>query len=255
MRKTRGMVLAMVIAFLCGPWTVAAGPVPPCASASGPPEPAYGPPGEPPRVGVWSSVSLSFGGDCPDILNGPAGSVVALSGQFRHEGTIEDLAARAGAVSAVEGVRYWSVSSGDWRPLVTLSRALEGPGSTRTRPDFNAAEVLGGRKLYLAQRDGRSHGLNVYSMTALAPDRDRLVLTTVNETGIRFLVATLFEPRSLISVVTVTRLGGDMWGYYGLLVAKDGAGRGREASLVNRAAAFQRYLTGQSSDGAPPLAP
>src|SRR6056297_2044354 len=164
-------------------------------------------------------------------------------------------AARAGAVSAVEGVRYWSVSSGDWRPLVTLSRALEGPGSTRTRPDFNAAEVLGGRKLYLAQRDGRSHGLNVYSMTALAPDRDRLVLTTVNETGIRFLVATLFEPRSLISVVTVTRLGGDMWGYYGLLVAKDGAGRGREASLVNRAAAFQRYLTGQSSDGAPPLAP
>jgi len=255
MRKSRGMAVAVAIACLLGPAPAAAGPLPPCATAAGTPEPAYGALGEAPYVGVWSGVVLGFGGDCPEILNGPAGSVVAISGQFRHDGTLDDLVARAGAVSAIEGVRYWSVSAGDWRPLVTLSRALESPGSTQTRSDFSAAEVLAGRTLYLAQRDGRSHGLNVYSMTAHARDRDRLTLTTVNETGIRFLVATLFEPRSLISVVTVTRLDGDRWGYYGLLVAKNGAGRGREASLVNRAAAFQRYLTGQPSDGAPPLAP
>jgi hypothetical protein len=255
MRKSRGMALAMAIACLFGPAAASAGPLPPCATAAGTPEPTYGALGETPNVGVWSGLVLGFAGDCPEILNGPAGSVVAISGEFRHDGTLEDLAERAGSVSAIEGVRYWSVSAGDWRPLVTLSRALEDPGSEQTRPDFSATEVLGGRTLYLAQRDGRSHGLNVYSMTAHTRGREQLTLTTVNETGIRFLVATLFEPRSLVSVVTVTRLGGDRWGYYGLLVAKNGAGRGREASLVNRAAAFQRYLTGQPSDGAPPLAP
>ena len=195
MRKSRGMAVAVAIACLLGPAPAAAGPLPPCATAAGTPEPAYGALGEAPYVGVWSGVVLGFGGDCPEILNGPAGSVVAISGQFRHDGTLDDLVRarrcslghRGGALLVGLGGRLAAA-----RHPVAGSREPPGPrkpGRISARP-----RSLPGARLYLAQRDGRSHGLNVYSMTAHARDRDRLTLTTVNETGIRFLVATLFEP-------------------------------------------------------------
>ena len=59
----------------------------------------------------------------------------------------------------------------------------------------------------------------------------------------------------LVSTVIFTRIRGHEWGHYALTVAREGSLTRREASLVNRAAAFQRFYSGGEPDGAPPLAP
>jgi hypothetical protein len=35
--------------------------------------------------------------------------IVALAGSFRHDGDVEDLLRRFGAISALTEIRYWSV--------------------------------------------------------------------------------------------------------------------------------------------------
>lgn len=256
--RRRGLIAAALVAILAigaVPARAVAGPVPACLGPDVDPVPAYAAPGAPPNVGVWRDVSLDFGGSCPEALNGPADLVVALSGRFRHDGTIEDLAARVGAVSSLEGLPYWSVTDGEWRPLISLSHAIDTPASTGPRPDYTAAEVLSGRTLYMAQRDTRSHGLTVYALQATAPAEGQLVVTITNQGPIRFLLATLFEPQALTSTAVFTRLRGDEWGYYGLMMAAENSVSGREASFINRAAAFARHFTGQRPDAQPPLAP
>ncbi|MFQ6550685.1 hypothetical protein AADZ90_022345 [Aestuariibius sp. 2305UL40-4] len=58
-------------------------------------------------MGTWKDVTLTLGGACPDMLDGPARLVVALSSQFIHDGTVEDLAARIGSVCSLEELKYW----------------------------------------------------------------------------------------------------------------------------------------------------
>lgn len=253
----RHLPIAVLTAFLLAasvPVAAPAEPVPPCLDRGTASFPAYAEPGAEPNVGVWRDVSLNFGGACPDVLDGPAALVVALSGQFRHDGGVEDLAARIGAVSALEGLPYWSVSDGRWRPLVSVSHAIDSPASTEPRPDYTAADVLSGRTLYMAQRDTRSHGLNVYALQAASPAEDLLLVTITNSTAIRFLVATVFEPQALVSTLVLTRISGDAWGYFGLMVVRESSLPIRAASFVNRAAALARFFTGQRPDAEPPLA-
>ncbi|MEL6643083.1 MAG: DUF6675 family protein [Pseudomonadota bacterium] len=231
----------------------AAQPAPPCAP--GAVSPAYAAADARPNVGVWRDLTLSFGGACPEVLDGPADLVVALSGQFSHGGTRHDLAARVGRISATEGLSYWSVTSGAWRTLISEASALSAPDTGARRGDFSAAEVLSGRPLYLMQRDTRSSGVNLYALQGRPLDGGGFMFWIVNLSDIRFLLARLFEPGGLISAHVFTPLRGDIWGYYSLTVAKDGITRGRAASFVNRAAAFERHFTGESRTGAAPLAP
>ncbi len=257
MLKTTVLAGLLTTALAVGvvPASAEADPVPPCLGPDFAPTPAYAPLGAQPSVSVWRNVSLDFGGACPGVLDGPASLVIALSGRFHNDGTLEALAARIGAVSTLEGLPYWSVSDRRWRPLISVSYAIESPALTEPRPDFTAADVLSGRTLYMAQRDTRSHGLNIYALEATSPSVDQLIVTTTNHTGIRFLLATLFEPQALVSTVVFTRIRGDQWGYFGLTVVREGVVRSREASFINRAAALQRFFTGQRPDAEPPLSP
>ncbi len=193
--------------------------------------------------------------DCLLTLDAPAPLAVALAGRFTHEGTLDELAARLGAVSTTVDLPYWSVTDEDWKPLVSEATALGSADASDARPDFDAAEVRSGDTLHFAQNDTRSWGDNVYRLRALETATDRLVVDTANLSAIRLGPVTLFGPEAVESVQFVERLDGSTWGYYGLAVIRDTAFEAREKSLINRQAALYRLLVGEAPDGAPPLAP
>jgi hypothetical protein len=65
--------------------------------------------------------------------------LVALAGRFSYRGGVDGLLARFGAISALAGIQYWSVTEGGWRTLITHATALDGPDATRPRADFTLA--------------------------------------------------------------------------------------------------------------------
>ena len=115
-------MLKLLRSHICGPvvalaFTAAAvaadpGPVPPCRPdkpISHPPFPALR---SQPTVALWRNIALAAG-DCFEVSNGPMDLVVVLSDRFRSAGGIEELAARVGAISAMKGMNYWSVTDGE----------------------------------------------------------------------------------------------------------------------------------------------
>ena len=162
-------------------------PRPPCAPGD-PPYPAYTAEGALPAVEVWQNVALP-NGDCFGALVGPMSTVAALSGRFRFAGTLDDLAARIGAVSETVGQLYWSTTDQTWRELISEAFALSEADTEFRRPDFTAEEVRSGAALYFA-----------------------------------------------------------------LAAVREGSVAGHTKSLVNRAAAFYRFLRGVPGDEGAPLA-
>lgn len=235
----------------------AAPPQAPCAPDATP-FPAYTDPGAPPAMMTWKSIELSGRPDCLGAVAGRMSAVVALAGSFHHaEGearTLDALAARIGAISETVGLVYWSTTDGRWRELVDAAWALDGPDAARRRDDFTAAEVRSGAPLYFAQGDTRSTGTNLYRMTALQAEADRLVVQIANERVISFLLIPLFEADGLVSLQVIQHRGGGLWTYYGLTAVREGSVEDHEKSLVNRAAAFYRFLRGIPGDADPPLA-
>lgn len=245
--------LAIAIAcMLFGAHALAEAP-PVCPAPSATPYPPYAAPGAPPRIAVWHDIDSRA--SCAGLFREPAVLAVALAGSFRHAGSLEDLAARIGAVSRTTGLRYWSMTDQNWRVLVAEAFALSGPEAETARPDFSAEEILGKRRLYFAQDDTRSTGLNVYAMTATRGGQDLLHFEIVNLTSIKLLFLTLFEAETLRSRHFIERAEGDLWRYYGLSTITRGAVAGHEKSFINRGAAFYRFLIGESPDRDPPLAP
>ncbi|GAB4376770.1 MAG: hypothetical protein Kow00114_40650 [Kiloniellaceae bacterium] len=232
-------------------------PEPPCA-AGAQPWPAYAPPDAPPAVMTWTDIQLAGRADCLGAVAGRMNVVAVLAGSFRHpagaDGTLDDLAARFGAVSATVRTLYWSTTDGRWRRLIDDASALQRPDTDARRGDFTAAELRSGQPLYVAQDDTRSTGTNLYRMTALLSGPEKLVVEIVNESTISFLLVPLFDPGGLVTLHVVEDLGGGLWGYYGLTAVRAGSVAGHEKSLVNRAAAFYRFLRGVPGDAAPPLA-
>lgn len=232
-------------------------PQPPCA-AGAEPWPAYAPPDAPPAVMTWTDIRLAGKPDCLGAVAGRTNVVAVLAGSFRHpagaDGTLDALAARFGAVSETAGELYWSTTDGRWRRLIDEAFALERPDTDARRGDFTAAELRRGEPLYFAQDDTRSTGTNLYRMTALHSGPDRLVVEIVNESTISFLLVPLFDSGGLVTLHVVEDLGGGLWGYYGLTAVREGSVEDHEKSLINRAAAFYRFLRGLPGDAAPPLA-
>ena len=183
--------------------------------------------------------------------------VVALAGRFRHDGELDELAARFGAVSAQAGLTYWSTTEQAWRPLISEAAALSAADPDARRPDFGADDVRSGETLYFTQNDTRSSGMNVYRLTALDPGTaasERMVIEVVNESAIGVVFVTFFDPEALLTLHVIERLEGDVWGYYSLTAIRAGSTAGNERSLINRAAAFYRFIRGLPGDAAPPLA-
>ena len=254
------LALVTLLLLLLGSTTTAgaeAGPRPPCRDS---PRPGYSDPGAPPVVEVWNE-ELPGAWDPPACTGWTArddGMIVALAGSFRHDGDVEDLLRRFGAISALTEIRYWSVTDKAWRPLVIEASALSAPDAEQRRADFGIADLVSGRDLFVAQSDNRSSGPVVYRMRLLEVRPERLVIQTENITSVRFWLLPLFEPGDVQAVYFLERLSPDVWGYYSLTSTGGDPQllrRGQEGSYINRAVALYRHFAGIPTDRDPPAAP
>jgi len=223
-------------------------PQPPCAGVK--PVPAYAAPGGPPNAHVWTSAELGswIPPACAGFTAKGEGVLVAVAGSFPFKGNAEALLQRFGAVSALKGLKYWSVTESGWRTLITSATALEGPDLDRPRPDFTLAEMRSGADLYFAQSENRAGGDVVYRMRVQDFGRDRFVVRIDNVSAVSRYLVTLFNPGDLASVHFLERRGPGVWGYYGLAWAGDSLVSRLavpQASYVNRAVALYRHFLGE----------
>jgi Family of unknown function (DUF6675) len=238
---------------LTGAGAAAPGPRPPCAGLA--PIPPYAAPGALPSIRVWTRADLGAPWKPPACTGWTAksdGVLVAVAGRFSYRGSTDDLLNRFGAVSAMAGLRYWSVTEGGWRTLITQATALKGPDATRPRADFTAAEMRRGADLYLAETDNRASGEVVYRMRVRDLRPDGFVVAIENVTPVSRFFVTLFDPGDLQSVHFLERKGPAAWAYYGLAWAGEGVTSRLavpQASYVNRALALYRHFTGTHGEG------
>ena len=231
--------------------TAEQGPQPPCADLA--PVPAYAAPGAPPNIRVWTRADLGAAWTPPACTGWAAkgdGVSVAVAGRFAYRGSAGDLLKRFGAISALTGLRYWSVTEGGWRTLITHATALEGPDARQPRPDFTIAEMRRGADLYFAEADNRASGEIVYRMRLNSFGPNGFVVAVENVSPVERFYLTLFAPGDLQSVHFLKRLGPQNWAYYGLAWAGEGLTSRLavpKASYVNRALALYRYFTGTSA--------
>lgn len=245
----RGL-LAIVVVLLSAGLASAAdkNPQPPCGT---PRVPGYAAVDAAPAVlvisgsdlGAWkppSCVGWSAQGD---------GVLVALSGRFAYKGSTDDLLKRFGAISTLKGLKYWSITDGGWRTLITSAKALEAPESGHSRPDFTLAEMKSGKDLYFAQQDNRTSEEVVYRMQVRDLSTNGFVVAVENVTPVRSYMLTLFDPGELLSVQFVERESPGVYGYYGLAFAGESLASSialPQASYVNRALALYGQLTGKA---------
>lgn len=229
--------------------------VPPCGRPPAPPYPAAG---QAPNADVWTEPDLKrLSWRPPGCLrwdNVRTRLVAALAGQFRSPRSLAQHAARLGEVSALPAVRYWSVTKVKWMPLVSDAGMLDGPEGEPI-PDPAPDDLKPGSVFHYfeAGRAGRTvHRLSVYERSA-----DRIVVATENVSPIRLTILTAFEPGALESVTFIDRRGSDLWGYYQMIRATEGASAlalGKDASYLNRLAALYRHIAGIPTDQEPPIA-
>jgi hypothetical protein len=232
------------------------GPQPPCGQEPVPPYPALD---RPPAVKFWSE--SDFGRDWrPPVCTGWAetgfSTLIATAARFRCTSGEEGLLRRIGAISELEGMRYWSTTHQQWRTLIVSAHALTGPAPRQLRQDFLPGEMTEGKLLYSEQTDNLS-GTAVYRMRIREASQDRLVFDVENVSVMRFSFVTLFHPGDVQSVYFLDRESDSVWRYYNISRTGRNASRmttGHESSSINRAVAFYRSLAGIPTDQEPPAA-
>lgn len=134
-------------------------PTPPCGTA---PVPPFASLGAQPAMAILRAEELDTNVWRPSSCTGWSAAsrsrvVVALAGLVHVAGGPETLLARAGAVSTLRTVRYWSTTDKMWRPLFLDAAALVGPAERgERRGDFRPSELQAGRTLYYWVNDSRS---------------------------------------------------------------------------------------------------
>jgi hypothetical protein len=249
--------LLAVLLFLPGLASAADGPNPPCGT---PPSPAYPAIGAPPVTAIWKAGDRDLRwtpAACMGWRDAKFKLLVALAGSLRGPRSADEMLARFGAVSALAGIRYWSVSDARWQTLIASTAALQGPSLDRRRRDFLPAEMKDGADLFFSQQDNRSSNDVVYRLRVREAASERLVIEMENVTAVRFFVVSLFAPGDLRSVYFLDRTGADGWNYYSLTRIGPGAfawAQDHENSYVNRAVALFRHIAGIPTDQEPPAA-
>ncbi len=232
------------------------GPSLPC---EGPPAPAYTEPGAPPAVRAWRGKAAQEWQPpaCSGLSSKGADILVAVAGSFKHDGEIDELLARLGAISAKTNVRYWSTTEKAWKPLVTDAFALSGPDPAQRRADFTAAQFVKGQSLHYAQSDNRSSGKTIYRDRVLSMGRESLVMSSENLTPVKMAMLTLFDAGDLQNAYFLARRGPGVWSFYSLTrtrMASSLMPLGGDGSYINRAVAFYRLVAGIPTDQEPPAA-
>lgn len=224
--------------------------IPNCPMATHEPYPLFGNVDQEPNVAAWKDLD-ALPDNCHVELQRSATLTVALAARFTYTGAVDELATRLGAISAMKGLPYWSVTDEDWRVLVSDAFALDSEDEHSARADFTGQEILTGQSLYFAQNDTRSWGLNIYRVRAISSATDHLVFESNNVSPIRLGPITLFQPYDLHSVLFLERLDDATWTYFSLTVVKNSFLAARENSLINRQLAFYRFLAGQPAGREP----
>ena len=262
MTPLHALALALAFAFALGglfaPPARAAddGPRLPCAAQ---PQPGYTEPGQPPAVQAWRGKAARdwVPPECTGWTPSAADILVAVAGSFRHDGDIDVLLARIGAISAKSNVRYWSTTEKAWKPLVTEAFALSGPDASLRRADFGAAQFAKGQALFYAQSDNRSSGKTVYRERVIAADRERLAMSCENLTPVKMMLITLFDVGDMQTAYFLERRAPGVWSFYSLTRTRMASSLmpiGGDASYINRAVAFYRLVAAIPTDQEPPAA-
>ena len=176
--------------------------------------------------------------------------------RFHHASGVAGLLRRIGAISELEGVRYWSTTHQRWQTLITEAYAVTGPQGGQRRKDFTLDEMAQGQVRYFQQVDNVS-GKAIFRMHIAEATIDRLVVNVENVSTMRFLLVPLFRPGEMQTVYFLDRESEGVWRYYSLVRTGKNASSmttGHEASSINRAVAFYRHLVGLPTDQEPPAA-
>jgi len=232
-------------------------PQPPCGSATFPPYPGLE---NSPAVRSWDRAGS--GRDwkppaCTGWTDPGFTTLVVTVARFRHASGVEGLLRRIGAISGHAGMRYWSTSHKRWQTLIVDAYALSEAAGDRRRGDFSPGEMEEGRSLYFQQEDNLA-GKATYRMRIRSASPDRLVFDTENTGTMRYFLMTMFRPGGMQSITFLDRESQDVWRYYGITRTGRNANlvtAGYEASSINRAVAFYRYLAGIPTDREPPASP
>jgi hypothetical protein len=244
MQPVRLMAKVSVIYALCAMGATAE-PIAPCESMR--PSPAYAALDDAPVIQIWNLESLRVAWRppvCSDWSASSSGVLIAVAGRIRVSGGLEDILERFGAISALQGIQYWSVTDKAWRPLVKHATALTVADINKWRADFSAAELRAGHDLYYAQRDSRSSADVIYRLRVVDATASRVVISIQNVTPVRLYLLNLFKPGDLQTLYFLDHESADVWGYYGLAraAASKWLPSGHEASYVNRATAQFRFI-------------
>ncbi|HSW84756.1 MAG TPA: DUF6675 family protein [Usitatibacter sp.] len=234
---------ALATLFSLHAWAASdAQPMPPCDGAA--PAPAFSPAGDDPAMETWSSIDWP----APACLGWSASHyrfVIAVAGRVDAAGG-EELRRRLGAISAMKGLRYWSVTESATRVLIKDAAAVSGSDGAR-RDDFTAADIRTGAVLHFVEEDNRSSEPVTYRMRILESTADRIVADTENVTPVKAFV-TLFPPGTFRAAYVMTRIDERTWGLYAISAATDKASGmvslGKE-SYANRARALFGYFAGK----------
>jgi hypothetical protein len=253
-------LLAMAAAVLCCAVVhgaeMGAAPQPPCGGAT---FPAYPNAGDAPVVKTWDRSDLGRNWTPPACTGWTApgfSTLVVVAARFRSADGFPGLLRHFGAISELTGMRYWSTTRKRWQTLIVDAYALSAETGNRRRKDFSMDEMAEGRSLYFQQADNVS-GRAVYRMLVLTASPDRLVVETENVTTMRYLLLPVFPPGEMQSIYFLEREPDDVWRYYSISRTGRNASwltAGHEASSINRAVAFYRYLAGIPTDQEPPAA-
>ncbi len=212
-----------------------------------------------PAFKVWDRGSNSREWTPPGCLGWSEPGFVTLVttvARFRHSGGVNDLLARVGAISRFTGIRYWSTTRQRWTPLIVSASALAVPDGGQRRQDFSLAELAQGSTLYYQQSDNTS-GKATFQLRIVSVSPDRLIFESENITAMRYLLVPIFPPHQFQTVYFLERETPEVWRYYSVgRTGKDanGLAAGHDASTINRAMAFFRYLVGIPTDQEPPAA-
>jgi hypothetical protein len=232
------------------------GPQPPCGAESTPPYPDLE---HSPAFKVWDRSSIGREWMPPECLGWSApgfATLVTTVARFHYSGGMDKLLGRIGRISELTGIRYWSTTRQHWAPLIVSASALSGPEGAHHRQDFSLPELAQGSTLYYQQSDNTSGKAN-YQLRIVGISPDRLIFETENLTAMRYLLVPIFPPHEFQAVYFLERESPEVWRFYSIGRTGRGANglaAGHDASTINRARAFFRYLVGIPTDQEPPAA-
>jgi hypothetical protein len=231
-----------------------AGPLPPCGRE---PIPAYPSINEQSIVKSWSKSGLGRDWKPPVCTHwGEFGfsTLVTIAARFPSTSDAEGLLDHIGAISQLAGMRYWSTSHKQWRPLIMNAYALTDSKPAQRRKDFSSDEMKEGKVLYFEQFDNLT-GKATYRMHIVEASASRLVFEVENVSTMHYYFIPVLHPGELQSMYFLDRETDKVWRYYGIVrTGKNANGliAGNESSSVNRAVAFYRSLVGIPTTQEPP---